>query len=132
MAIILVAACAFAATPTIGKAMRDGNRVTIQNLTKPSPNVAKSRCDRFAAKTKGVLKGYTTAGGYNSFDYTVTDDAGAALPVKRRINNGAAGLIKSSDGFTVNSDMSNVTFDAISSGAPGKNYNICIDRGGGY
>ncbi|MBT0665762.1 hypothetical protein KI809_15740 [Geobacter pelophilus] len=106
---------------------KSGSKTPIQNLQGISPDPTKSRCDRVAAKTKGVLKSYSSAG-YRGFAYSVTDDAGAALPVKRRPGNKAAGLIKSADTITVNDDNNPVVFDAISSNTPGKNYNICIER----
>lgn len=120
---------AVAAVSSLALAAMPGTKsgTVIQNLTGISPAVNKSRCDRFAAVTKrAAMKIYSTAG-YTGVSYSSTDDVGADLPVKRRVNGGAAGLVKSSDTLVV-LGHTNLAFDAMSTAAPGKNYNLCIDR----
>lgn len=63
--------------------------VTVQNASAISPLPAASRCDSSTA-TKGTLKNYS-ASGYSQICYkAVNSTTGAAVIVKRRLNNNSA------------------------------------------
>jgi hypothetical protein len=71
------------------------DRGTIQNLHGVAPTVSASRCDTTTA-TKGVLKGYSTAG-YSAIYFRAVDSAGVPVVVKRSNNTSTAYMPAATD-----------------------------------
>lgn len=77
-ALLISAAVTFAAGTLPWSGGQSGAQV--QNLKAIAPTAGKSRCDTSASSTKGVYKNYSVSG-YLGATATVTDSAGAAVPV---------------------------------------------------
>jgi len=124
---LVISAAAALAAGTLPWAAGKGN-AQVQNLKAVAPAAGKSRCDTSATATKGVYKNYSVAA-YLGIEATVTDAAGAAVPViwkedgKEVWVGPTYSVVNNQNG---GSTLTTLRYDNISSTA--KKYKSCVRR----